>query len=258
MLFSDKLLFIHAPKTAGTSVTKLLLDNIQDHITLVIPSDRPDPAVSVPLMVRAKANLKATLTDLKFRMFRNVTIAEGRRHEPLSDAARSLSRFGRRVEDFDTIVSIMRNPYDLEVSRYHFLRRGYLGVAGLARERAQRIALDGDFTRFACMAPYHGRMPSRIEDWYQVDGAMPQNLHIVRFETLEEDIGRILGRLYPIQSGLPKLNASTHAPYRSYMNAEAESGIYRKFRWLFDREFYKREQFPALAPIHSAENREHV
>jgi hypothetical protein len=87
---------------------------------------------------------------------------------------------------------------------------------------------------------------------------MPQNLHIVRFETLEEDLGRILGRLYPIQSGLPKLNASTHAPYRSYMNAEAESGIYRKFRWLFDREFYKREQFPALAPIHSAENREHV
>jgi hypothetical protein len=87
---------------------------------------------------------------------------------------------------------------------------------------------------------------------------MPQNLHIVRFENLEDDIGRIIGRLYPIRSGLPKLNASPHAPYRSYMNAEAESGIYRKFRWLFDRRFYKREQFPDVAPIHSAENREHV
>jgi hypothetical protein len=209
-------------------------------------------------MVRAKANVKATLTELKLRMFRNVTIAEGRRHERLSDAARSLGRFGRRIEDFDTIVSIMRNPYDMEVSRYHFLRRGYLGVAGLARERAQRIALDGDFTRFACTAPYHGRMPARIEDWYQVDDTMPQNLRIVRFETLEEDLRRILGRLYPIRSGLSKLNASTHAPYRSYMNAEAENGIYRKFRWLFDRQFYKREQFPALAPIRLTENREHV
>ena len=68
-------------------------------------------------------------------MLRNITIAEGSRHERLTEAAASLARFGRRLEDFDTIISIMRNPYDMEVSRYHFLRRGYLGVAGLARGR---------------------------------------------------------------------------------------------------------------------------
>jgi hypothetical protein len=202
--------------------------------------------------------MKATLTNFKIKVLRNITIAEGSRHERLTEAGASLARFGRRLEDFDTIISIMRNPYDMEVSRYHFLRRGYLGVAGIARGRAQKLALAGDFTRFACTASYHGRMPARIEDWYEVAGAMPQNLHIVRFENLEEDIERIFSRLYPLRSGLPKLNASAHAPYQSYMNAEAESGIYRKFRWLFDRGFYKREQFPAVAAIHTAENREHV
>lgn len=258
MLFSDRLLFIHAPKAAGSSVTKFLMDNMTGHITLVAPSDRADPSISVPLPVRLKSNLKATLTGLKIMVFRRVAIAEGPRHEHLGQAAQRLAGFGRRLEDFDSIISVMRNPYDMEVSRYHFLRRGYLGVAGLARGGPQKIALEGDFTRFACTAPYHGRKPARIEDWYEIEGAMPRNLRIVRYENLEEDIMRIVGRLYPIRSRLPKLNASVHAPYRAYMNAEAESGIYRKFRWLFDREFYKREQFPVVAEIHSAENREHV
>jgi len=43
---------------------------------------------------------------------------------------------------------VARNPYDLEVSRYHFLRLGYLGVAGLSQGRAQQIAFAGDFTGF--------------------------------------------------------------------------------------------------------------
>ncbi len=258
MLFSDKLLFIHAPKMAGMSVTKLLLDNIQDHITLVVPSGRPDPAINVPLMVRAKANLKATLTDLKNRMFRNVTIAEGMRHERMADAALALAPFGRCLEDFETILAVARNPYDLEVSRYHFLRLGYLGVAGLSQGRAQQIAFAGDFTGFARTAPYLGRLPARIEDWYEIDGKMPQNLRILRFESLEHDLERIVSPLYPIRRKLAKLNVSPHEPYTAYLTAESEEAIYRKYQWLFDRQFYKREQFPDVAAIHSAEYRKHV
>ena len=68
----------------------------------------------------------------------------------------------------------MRNPYDMEVSRYHYLRRGYHGVEGAAEAREQEIALAGDFERFALEAPYHGQLPANIERWYQIGDRMPQ------------------------------------------------------------------------------------
>src|ERR1700688_3293412 len=117
MLFSDKLLFIHVPKTGGMSVTQFLIDNIPERVTLLAPPYRPNPSLSLPLRVRAKMWIKHTLRRLRIPGFIHVSYAEGMRHERMADAALALVRFGRRLEDFETILAVVRNPYDLEVSR---------------------------------------------------------------------------------------------------------------------------------------------
>lgn len=137
----------------------------------------------------------------------------------------------------------MRNPYDLEVSRYHFFRRGHLGVKGFAHERAEELALAGDFAEFARHAPYHGRLPGQIEDWFEIDGRMPSNMRIIRFENLEQELAALISPAAPVVSPLPRLNSSAHDPYTSYFTREIEEAVYRKFRWPFDRGYYAREEY---------------
>jgi hypothetical protein len=246
VLFDDKLLFIHVPKTAGVSITKFLIDNLPGKITLVEEQYRPHPSIPLPVQVRVKLSVKRLLKVWGMLMPASVTIVEGNRHGRLFQAQECLAKLGRRLDDFCAILAVVRNPYDLEVSRYHFLRKGWHGVSGLARGAEQKIAMEGDFEKFALKAPYHGRLPARIEEWYEIDGRMPENLRIVRFEHLEEDLRRVVGEFYPITAKLPRLNASEHESYESYLTPRSEEAIYNKFRWLFDRQFYARETIASL------------
>lgn len=212
MLFDDRLLFIHTPKCAGMSATRFLIENVPHGLTLTVPAGHA-PSDS------------------------NVTVIEGRRHETLIQAKVALASLNRRIEDFELIISVVRNPYDLEVSYYHYKRLGHAWDVG----KAQRLAMAGDFTRFAMKAPFYGRLPARIEEWFELDGIIPPNLKIARFESLERDLCSLVGELYPIKRQLRKENTTVHNHYRDYLSLEAEEAIYRKYKWLFDRNYYQRE-----------------
>jgi hypothetical protein len=241
MLFNDKLLFVHVPKTAGDSVTKYLIDNLPGRKTLVEGSDKSHPSVRLPPAVIAKLRVKALLKRWGLWMPASVSIMEGERHARLHEARDMFAKLGCSLDEFRAIIVCVRNPYDLEVSRYHFLRLGYHGVRGVARSREQKIAIEESFEEFARSAPYHGHLPARIEKWYELDGRMSGNLRIIRFENLEADLHRAVGEFCPTAAGLPRLNVTVHEPYSSYLSPAAEEAIYNKYRWLFDRKFYERE-----------------
>jgi hypothetical protein len=242
MLFTDRLLFLHVPKTGGTSVTSFLIRNLPGRITLTEPADHPSLAGDLPLPARTKLQLRQWRRQLGFLRHAHVRRIAGMRHETLQQASDALERLGRKLADFEAILAVIRNPYDLEVSRFHFFRRGHLGIRGLAHEYAEELAQAGDFAAFAERAAYHGRLPGRIEEWFEMDGETPTNLRVLRFESLESDLARELAPFCRIVSTLPRLNASVHAPYKNHLTREIESAIYSKYRWPFDRGIYSREQ----------------
>lgn len=242
MLFDERLLFVHVPKTAGMAITKFLMHNIPGSMTLTEPSGAPDASIALPAGVRAKLKLKRFLTSSRLWYPRRVRVVQGKRHERLVEARETLARFERSLDDFHAILAVVRNPYDLEVSRYHFLRIGYHGIKGLARGREQRLAMAQDFEQFAQSAPFDGRRGVRIEQWYEIDGRMPENLRLLRFERLEDELSHAFGEIYPVSTRLRRENASRHGPWRTYITPASEDAIYRKYQWLFDKGFYAREQ----------------
>lgn len=241
MLFSDTLLFVHVPKTAGESIVEYLIARLPGQKTLVDEPDWPSVSAGLPVSVRLRLRTKALLKRSGLWFPRSVSFVAGKRHARLFEIRDMLAAQGRRLADFPAILAVIRNPYDLEVSRFHYLRRGRHGVAGVTRSREQRIAIEQDFDRFAQTAPFHGRLPAGIEDWYQLDAGIPDNLRIVRFENLKEDLDRAIDAFCPRSARLPKRNATNHLAYASYLSPRNEEAIYNKYRWLFDRQFYRRE-----------------
>jgi len=212
MLFTDKVLFIHVPKTAGMSITRFMIDNMRGDVTISIPRGHSpgDPRI------------------------REIV---GIRHERLHEAQTLLATLGRKLSDFELILSVMRNPYDLEVS-YYFQKRKPLAWE---RGRAKELAMTGNFLEFVRRAPFNGRLPVRIEEWYQIDGKAPPNLRALRFENIERELCEAVGPLMPIEHKLGVRNAADHAPFREFLSPEVEEAIYRKYQWLFDSGFYPRE-----------------
>ena len=243
MLWNDRLLFLHVPKAAGTSVTSFLIRNLPGKIFLTEPLERLDSTPSIPVSAKIRLKVRRLRRTLSLLRRPSLEVVEGTRHENLREARDILERRGQKLEGFEAILTIIRNPYDLEVSRFHFFRRGHMGVKGLANEYAEELALGGDFAAFARLAPYHGQLPGRIEDWFELEGHIPGNMRIIRFESLAQELEQAVSPFCCLRARLPKLNASDHACYATYLTPEIEEAIYQKYRWPFDRGYYKRVVF---------------
>jgi hypothetical protein len=211
MLYTDEVLFIHPPKTAGMAVTEYLLANLPGTKTLSVPNGHASPRA-------------------------DVIVVSGRRHENLPEAAERLRELGRSMDSFRIILAVIRNPYALEVSRFHYYQLGHPWDAGLLQD----LAMTGDFDAFVKGATYpYIRAPRPIETFYTLDGVMPRQLRLLRAEHLAEDLATALGRpRVPLQS----VNATQHGHWSDYLTADNEALIHEKYRWLF--QFYPRYTGP--------------
>ena len=220
MLFNQDLLFLHVPKTGGMAVTQKLLDILPKPIYCALPEGAKNKVHNPP----------------------EIIAVAGKRHGNLQQAQDWLSQYGKNLASFKKIVATIRNPYAMEVSRYFYLRLNRPWDRG----KAQTIALNSDFTTFALESPYFGRKLSCVEDYFLVNGTMPESMAIVKQEQLDADLDRVLAELnLTLNAPVAKKNGTKHADYHEYLTPQAEAAIYQRYQWLFDTGFYKRESFPA-------------
>ena len=180
-----------------------------------------------------------------------VAFAEGSRHENLRQARDQLKHFGFELEEFRKIISVARNPYDLEISRYFHLRKNEAFEHGLERD----LAASSSFSEFVTRSKY--RDPTRknrrlveredIKSYFSIGAYMPKNLQIVKFEGLEQDLRRELSGLTRSAFELPHLNSSYNRTsgdrVENLISREMEEAIFVRYRWLFEHGIYQRMRF---------------
>ena len=203
MLISDskRFIFVHVPKTAGSSLRELL---------------RPHSNA------RRKSLIGSVLRPLGLprdhRRFCFLT------HGPLKTA--------QRIMDEETFRSyfkfaFVRNPWDRLVSEYNALmhkpgHRRYArvaklgGFAGYLKYEAPRVA------------------PNQVELLLNLDGQIGVDF-IGRFERLNEDVRAVCERL-GIPCDLPHVNGHPHAEYRQFYDEQTRE--YVRKHWARDIEAF--------------------
>lgn len=221
MILGRQVLFVHVPKTGGMAVTRYLLAALPRPLWYTHPDH--DPALD-----------------------EGVIQLQGIRHETLAESVAIAARVGIDAHRLPLMLGVLRNPYALEVSRFAYLQKGHPWDAGANQD----LALAGDFEAFATQSTDHGGSERPIEAYFEIEGAIPAAMRILRQETLHEELPQVLheaGITVPPTATLAAENESRHGPWIDYYSRAAAEAVAARYRWVFDHGFYDRVD-PASLP----------
>ena len=180
-----KFIFVHVPKTAGSSVTRALEPYSDNHpreglrrLLSHLPVPESPEAIAFPMHVSARwARLK--LPPEVYQGYRK--------------------------------FCVVRNPYDRAVSLYHYLSQR---TDHHLYERVSRLSFKGYLDYLA----RRRRTKNPTQLFYVADAkGQPIVDDILRFETLNGDFANLCGDLgMPEKVELPMNNTSDHKPYWEY------------------------------------------
>lgn len=216
MIFNEKLLFIHNGKTGGSSCAQYLLENLGG----LIHNCDAEAGESGDARI-------INLTDIN----RHCTLRAARQH--LSN------RFNLSLSDFERILVCIRHPFTLETSFYNHLRKPEV------RERRKNVPelltlADGQFEDFIQHAGFH-RPGLAQQDYFLVDGAVPANVQLIRYETLASDFVQACEPyLRSDSSGVfPHTNQSARSSRdEDLISSRAKQLIREKHAYMFEAGYY--------------------
>ena len=232
MVINKELIFIHIPKTGGTSCTDYLCRTLTGPVFCF--------------------SIKSMFHDHHFE----AKLVSGYSHETLqevyADEERIKRETGISVSDIGNIIAVIRHPYELELSNYSFFRNGRTNVlkgeAFQVPHIMEKIELaQGSFRNFVEHSGYFRNDENgsgyQVEDYFLIDGEIPGNLTLLRFEELEEKFTSVVAP-FCVNPALefPHSNKSATLTEMSVADIDEPTkvAIYRKHRWLFDAGCYRR------------------
>jgi hypothetical protein len=232
MVINPDFIFIHIPKTGGTSCTDYLCQSLSPPIFCF--------------------SIKSMFKDTHF----NARLLSGYSHETLeevySDKDRIKLETGIDVTTINHLIAVIRHPYDLELSNYLFFRNGrnnvLKGEAFQVPHILEKVQLaQGEFCDFVRASGYFRENENgngfRTEDYFLINGKIPENVTLLRFEELEEKFTSVVA---PFCTNPPLAfpHSNKSASFKEMSVADIDEptklAIYQKHRWLFDAGYYRR------------------
>lgn len=201
---SHRFIFFHVAKTAGLSVRNAL---------------QPYAEEPTKFKIKRPSRLKAGLPNPFYNVWEALLI-----HAKASDAQKELPT---AIFDGYYKFAFVRNPWDWQVSMYHFILHEPTHVKhGLVKSF-------GTFERYlewvvAIPNPY-AKGATKLQKEVLTDSAGHLLVDFVgRYETLAQDFAQICQQL-DIIAQLPHVNKSTHHDYRAYYNAHTRQLVAEHF-----------------------------
>jgi hypothetical protein len=112
----------------------------------------------------------------------------------------------------------------------------------------QELAMNSSFETFAIKSSYHGGPGRSIESYVHFESRIPDNLRLLRFENLAEQVCGLFASIgLSLPGDFPWVNRSRHDDHRLYYTPAAEQAVYNRYRWVFDNGPYERMAAEDLA-----------
>jgi hypothetical protein len=187
-----KFIFVHIPKTGGTSI-EYALDQYNDTDNTNIKSVNGDPY--------NKNHIKHKHLFLKGYI---------KKYSDVRENTEAYYKF-----------TIIRNPWDRIASHYHFFKR---------TNHIHKGSFEG-FVNYFCNKIHRGwkcKDFAPIMDYITVDGILAVDF-IGKFETVQEDFNTICDRIGIPRQNLPHINNSKHKHYTEYYNNETRAIVAEKY-----------------------------
>ena len=215
MIYNEDFLFVHFPKAAGKSLTRFFLEVWERPVGGIVS--------------------KGQYSDIQDLDLTNVQLETGRGHENLEQSATILRASGKDLASLRAIFVCVRNPYDLMVSNYFYMRKNYKNNSDKGNFKlAANVSFPEYCARLTTAPP---------ERWITYHGQVPANLRVLQFEQLTQNLKRYSDHFGFPMAKVPHLNATDHEHYLRYITPATERAIYTHFRFFFDHGYYQREYF---------------
>jgi hypothetical protein len=230
MVCNQDLIFLHIPKAGGTSCTDYLCQTLKTPIF--------------------SSSIKSKFAEHHY----DAQLIEGYSHETLEEIYQNedtlFEQMGIKVKQIKNIFVVIRHPYELELSNYLFFRNGknnvLRGPAFQVPHVLEKIDLaQGTFDHFVRDSGYfrddaEGR-GIRCEQYFLLDGEIPEQLTILRAEDLSEEFPRVT-RQFRVRDDIPfpyvNKSGSASVATDDYLNKKTKRAIVEKHQWLFSNGFY--------------------
>ncbi len=182
--YRHKFIFIHVWKVAGMSIQRALAKHAE-----------------VPNPTRLARTIRRMGLNRWLPLFDPITFDE---HIPAADLR---ERLPATVFNESFKFAFVRNPWDLEVSLYHFT------LSNKKFPKYEKIKSKGSFDAYI---EWRARKRRKLQKDFVTDAEGRLLVDFVgRFERLQEDFQYVCSRI-GVDATLPHVNASKHRDYRSY------------------------------------------